>query len=190
VHDFLNSRHLAPDIYPIDGVGVFFRKTDTHENITAGGASQASARERSAPATDASAAAFTPVNVRLCCLARSPDGRRTGKVRQSPMRTKTARTAQHRLPPPRTEAINPQEQADRAQKEAVQLREQIASALEGSQQGTGEDHPYAGQFTAAQADAARLRRDLQIMHSSRSWRLTSGYRAIGRALARVGMRRP
>lgn len=38
------------------------------------------------------------------------------------------------------------------------------------------------QIIAARMDAARLRRELEVVYSSRSWRLTRAYRAIGQAM--------
>ena len=47
------------------------------------------------------------------------------------------------------------------------------------------------QIIAARMDAARLRRDLEVVYSSRSWRLTRAYRAIGQAMTALatGMQR-
>ena len=63
--------------------------------------------------------------------------------------------------------------------EVSQLREQFAAATE------RRDREIAGmrdKVIAAQTDAARSRHDLQAVYSSRSWRLTSSYRALGRAM--------
>jgi SAM-dependent methyltransferase len=63
VHDFLKLRDLRPEIYPIDGVGVFFRKTDPRENATESVTLQANERVRAVAAIDGRAAAYTAVNV-------------------------------------------------------------------------------------------------------------------------------
>jgi O-methyltransferase len=62
VHDYLTSRSLRPEIYPIDGVGVFFRKTDPRDSIAGSAALQALEKYR-APRTAATLGAFTPMNL-------------------------------------------------------------------------------------------------------------------------------
>jgi O-methyltransferase len=58
VHDYLASRNLRPEIYPIDGVGVFFRKAEYRDLAEVNVALQADQNVRAM-----SPGAFTPMNV-------------------------------------------------------------------------------------------------------------------------------
>jgi hypothetical protein len=81
------------------------------------------------------------------------------------------------------EASQLHEQHDR---EVSQLRKRLAVATEQRDREASQLHE---QVIAAKADAARLGHDLQAVYSSRSWRLTGGYRALGRAMENVRKRR-
>jgi SAM-dependent methyltransferase len=63
VHDFLRSRNLRPELIPIDGVGVFFRKTDPRDSAAASIALQAHARVHNAWAMPSSGQSPVPVGV-------------------------------------------------------------------------------------------------------------------------------
>jgi len=139
-------------------------------------------------ATDASAAAFTPVNVDFVAW-REALMAVVRQVRQSPMRTRLPEPRSNRLAAAKTEAINAQEQADRAQKEAVQLREQIASALEEANRAQ-EKTPICGSNSLLPRRTRTLEARSFRLCIPAIWRLTSGYAQLARALARVGMRRP
>jgi hypothetical protein len=85
------------------------------------------------------------------------------------------------------------EASARADEETRELRRRLAQT-EQSLQAEAEYRErevtaLRGQVTAAQMDAARLRQDLKVVYSSRSWRLTSGYRAIGLAIQIARRRR-
>jgi hypothetical protein len=78
---------------------------------------------------------------------------------------------------------------------ATEQREREVALLHGQLVGVAEQHELEvtqlrEQVDATRLAAARLERDLDIVYSSRSWRLTGSYRAIGRAieLMRMGRR--
>jgi O-methyltransferase len=159
VHDYLASRNLRPEIYPIDGVGVFFRKAEYRDLAEVNIALQADQNVRAM----SPGGAFTPMNVdfvawreALMAVVRASEA--VGLANQA------ARIA-------RQEAIAAQTVAATAQTEAAAAQTEAATAQ--------------AEAVAAQTEAALQRRNLEAVYASRSWRLTRPYRGIGQAISRL-----
>jgi len=209
VHDFLKSRDLRPEIYPIDGVGVFFRKTDPHDFLPKSAAPQEYERGRAAWAAKVPAAAFKPANVDFVAWREALMGmiRASEAARDAQQAAVIAHAAEIRA---REEARESNEAVARARGEAHALREALAHAgqalnaeverrLRELERHHGEvarldreagqrDHEVARlreQVSVARTEAARLRHDLEVIYASRSWRLGRPYRAFGGALQRL-----
>jgi hypothetical protein len=156
VHDYLGRRDLRPDIYPIDGVGVFFRKIDCGD--AAGLRIARQAREKLRPArTDAALGAFTPMNADFVAW------------REALMAVVRAGEA----------VALANEAARRARQEADAARSDAGAAR-------AETLAARGETVAALAEAASLRRNLDTVYASRSWQLTRAYRGIGEMIGRMG----
>jgi SAM-dependent methyltransferase len=163
VDDFLKSRDLRPEIYPIDGVGVFFRKSDPRDSVTESTTLQAFERARAARAADSPTAAFNPVNVDFVAWREAL----MAVVRASEaivVANQAAKTAQ--------------QEATVAQRQTSEMRTALAAA--------------GRAINAAQTEAVRAQHDLKVVYASRSWRLSRPYRAFGAALERLraGIRLP
>jgi O-methyltransferase len=155
VHDYLAARKLTPEIYPIDGVGVFFRKTDSRDTAERSIALQAGERVRAAR-TGAIPGAFTPMNVDFVAWREAM----MAVVRASEavaLANQAARLAQEETAAARTEAAAARAETEAARTEAV----------------------------AAQMEVAFQRHSLEAIYASRSWRLTRGYRGIGEVISRL-----
>ncbi len=83
------------------------------------------------------------------------------------------------------QVIAAQEETDRSREQAARLHEQVIAAQEEVDMLREDSARLHEQISVSQIDVARLRHDLQLVYASRSWRLTSGYRIIGRAIARI-----
>jgi O-methyltransferase len=211
VHDFLKARDLKPEIYPIDGVGVFFRKTETRDNTAVNAASRA---PHAAAAGVTAAGAYTPVHIdfvawreALIAVVRASEAvalanqaARTAQDEAAIAREQAAaaaqaveaevmlrkrlesdfRTAQHEAAAAREQMLVTagalEEEVGRHERQVAALRAELEQRERAAIAGMHE------QIVAARTDASRFRRDLQAVYSSRSWRLTSGYRALGRMM--------
>jgi O-methyltransferase len=165
VHDFLKSRDLRPELYPIDGVGVFFRKSDARDSATENATLQAYERARAATPS-----AFTPMNVDLVPWREAL----MAVVRASEavvLANQNAYAAQQAAAVAEQAAAVARREAAVARQEAAVARQEAAVAQQ--------------EAAVARQDAARVRRDLGVVYASRSWRLGRPYRAFGAALERL-----
>jgi O-methyltransferase len=117
VHDYLTARDIRPEIYPIDGVGVFFRKVECRDAADKSIALQAHQRVPAMPAV-ATPGAFTPMNVdfvawreALMAIVRASEA--------IALANQAARMAQQ-------EAVVAQQEAVAARSEAVAARSEAA----------------------------------------------------------------
>jgi O-methyltransferase len=170
VHDYFTARDIRPEIYPIDGVGVFFRKVECRDAADKSIAQQA---HKGVPATPAAATlpgVFTPMNVdfvawreALMAIVRASEA--------IALANQAARMAKHEAALANQAASMAQQVAVAARSEAVAARSEAVAAR--------------SEAVAAQSEAARLRRSLEVVYASRSWRLTRAYRGIGDVISRL-----
>jgi hypothetical protein len=169
VHDYFASRDIRPDIYPIDGVGVFFRKTDCCGAAERTIALQASEGVRAAR-TGATPGAFTPMNVDFVAWREAL----MAVVRASEavaLAIQAERVSHQESVTARAEAVAARAEAVAAQTTAAAARTEAAVAK------------TAAAF--AQREVELLRHDLGAIYTSRSWRLTRAYRGIGEVIRRI-----
>jgi O-methyltransferase len=162
VDDYLASRDLKPEICPIDGVGVFFRKTDPRENVAGSAALQARERHRAAR-TAATPGAFTPMSVDFVAWREAL----MAVVRAS----EAVALANEAVALANEAARRAQQEAEIAQRQISELATALATAVHTN--------------IAVQAEASLLRNNLVDVYASRSWRLTRVYRAVGEVFSRL-----
>jgi O-methyltransferase len=156
VQDFLGSRGLTPEFYPIDGIGAFFRKTECRDTVADRIALQTYERARAARAAENPAGASTPVNADVVAW----------------------RSALIAV----TRASDAAALANEAARTAMQETAHLSHHLEAIKQETAHLRHH---LEATKQETAHLRHQLEVIYASRSWRLSSPYRAIGTALKRL-----
>jgi O-methyltransferase len=181
VQDFLGSRGLTPEFYPIDGIGVFFRKTECRDTFADRIALQTYERARAARAAESPAGASTPVNAdvvawrgALIAVTRASDTAARANEAARAAKQETAHL-RHHLEASEQGAAHLRHHLEALEQEAAHLRHH----WEASEQEAAHLHHH---LEALEQEAARLRHHLEVIYASRSWRLSSPYRAIGTAL--------